>query len=782
TAVTVTALHFSGVRAADQLAFGGYLLCCLTVPGTLLWRGLRGGPGLLVADLAAGTVLGYAVEVLSYLAARPLGAPRLVLLGPAMVILACLLRPRWRRHWRGSGQRVPLWWAWSLTAVVGFVLAFSAATFWRSHGLTWPASGSPYQDMPFHLALAGELKHHVPPTIPYVSGEPLNYHWFVYADLAATSWVSGVELDVLLYRLSVLPMAGLTTVLVALLAQQVTGRGGRAGPWWPGPLAAALFLLATAPNPYGWTAGPVATGAPLDVLWLSPTQTFGALLALPLVLVLVDLLRAGAGHPGPTPGRWLLLVLLLAVTTGAKATLLPMLLAALVLVVAVHAAAFRRLHRPAAAAGVLVAVALAFAQAVLFAGFSGGLAPQPLQTALLSPVATVSGLVTSGRAVGSTPAWVVLFATVLCLGCWLGIGIGALGLVSGRRARAGPVARPAGPAVRPADPGVLLCAGMVAAGVAAALTFSHPGASQMYFFVSARPYLAVLAVAGIAAVLPAAPAWAGRTRRRGRLLLAAAVLAGVAATGLLRAWTGDTPPAAHPAGAGHVALAGLLALPYAVLVALGALGWVAVRRLPARTVPGRPLAWPAVLLFATGTALPGVSQSTAGPVFAVLDAASHGWRATSPGPGSTRPAIPDGAVAAGRWLRRHSDPADVVATNVHCLVIRPGGCDNRHFWVAAYTERRVLVEGWGYTVRAHRAAQRTGVPPALVPYWDAERLAANDAVFRAPSAEAATRLRRAYGVRWLLVDRRVNPPAATLAGYAALRLRAADCEVYELTG
>ncbi|HYN94415.1 MAG TPA: hypothetical protein VES42_11255, partial [Pilimelia sp.] len=166
-----------------------------------------------------------------------------------------------------------------------------------------------------------------------------------------------------------------------------------------------------------------------------------------------------------------------------------------------------------------------------------------------------------------------------------------------------------------------------------------------------------------------------------------------------------------------------------------------------------------------------------------VDTARHGWRTRAqPVPGVRLATLPEGGIRAARWVRAHARPGDVVATNAHCRSgdIR-GRCDSRHFWVAAYTERRVLVEGWGYTAGAHAQAARTGRSHAVVPYWRPELLAANEALFRAPSPAAADRLRRAYGVRWLLVDLRVQRPPAGLGRVAALRLRVGRCAVYELS-
>lgn len=46
------------------------------------------------------------------------------------------------------------------------------------------------------------------------------------------------------------------------------------------------------------------------------------------------------------------------------------------------------------------------------------------------------------------------------------------------------------------------------------------------------------------------------------------------------------------------------------------------------------------------------------------------------------PTMPAGAAEAGRWLRAHFDPRDVVATNSHCR-LSVAGCDSRDFWLSA---------------------------------------------------------------------------------------------------
>jgi hypothetical protein len=68
---------------------------------------------------------------------------------------------------------------------------------------------------------------------------------------------------------------------------------------------------------------------------------------------------------------------------------------------------------------------------------------------------------------------------------------------------------------------------------------------------------------------------------------------------------------------------------------------------------------------------------------------------------------------------------------------------------------------------------------AVVPYWKPEVLAANDAVFTAPSPAAVSLLRDRYRVRWLFVDETVGK-ADGLSNVAQLRYRSGDCAVYQI--
>ncbi|WP_433172119.1 hypothetical protein [Actinoallomurus sp. CA-150999] len=704
--------------------FGAFIALGSTVPGLLLWRAFRGGARFVAEEVAAGTVLGQAITVLVYTAARWAGHPLFVLAWPVATVIAFLAVPALRRHWRRTGpiRQVPAVCSWALAALVGFVVLSIGSAFCRQHGLVWPGYATPYIDMPYHLGLIGELKHHMPPEAPSVAGEPLFYHWFVYADMAATSWVTGIEPQTLLYRLFMLPILATSLVLLFAAARRLTDR------WWPGMVALAISCLAWAPSVYSW--GP-SLGVDLlvrdDVPWRSPTQGFGAMIFAPVILLLIDLLRRPRSGAGP----WTLFVILLMGVMGAKATFLPMLIVGLLIVLAGTVIARRRLHRPALVALLTTVPALLIAQLVLFGGTSDGVVLHP---------GSIFGTVAEAAAWRSDPpqALLAVAALVSILGRVFVWG-GAFCLALRRRALC--------------DPPILLLLGISAAGIAVATILRFPGNSQLFFLSGVMPCMSLASVYGLTAVIPE-----GLGRRSGILLLGAAA-GGVAAVLAVRGLAGNTRPTAGDA------VPRILG-PFLALMVIG-VGCVLVLVLAGRRRPGlRSLSPVVALAFVAGLILP-----------ATLLHVRQLWHGTPRDP--TTATMGAGTLEAGRWLRDHSRPDDLVATNAVCAA--GNGCDDRRFAVSAYTERRVLVESWRFSARSHAEGVRRHIPDESVPFWDPRRLMDNEAVFHQPSLETVRRLRRTYGVRWLFVDRGFDRPAPGLERFARLRYVAGQCAVYEIT-
>jgi hypothetical protein len=367
---------------------------------------------------------------------------------------------------------------------------------------------------------------------------------------------------------------------------------------------------------------------------------------------------------------------------------------------------------------------------------------------------------TAGGLLAGPEWWRPLLVLALTMWCWLCIWFGVSGLV--RRAML-------------TEP-VLLLFGLGVAGAAASLLLVQAGDSQRFFFEAARPYLSVAAAGGFAAVLEL-----GRSRRTRLLMVLAAVVAGAALVGVVRMLDGETMPTiTNTPGPTRLALA--VGWPYAVLFA-GVLAAVAALSVARRRVAAlRGVSHALVIALLAGFGLVGTLDTV---VRLAADVAAHGWRGDVRRPVADPlmpgPIVTDGTLRAGRWLRDHSDPADLVATNAHCLPAQFTQCVNLHFAVTAYTERRVLVEGWGFTERAHRSAIEQGTWVGFAPYWDADKLAANDAVFLNPTEENAAVLRDKYRVRWLFVDETATV-SDDLDRVATLRFRSGSSAVYELTG
>ncbi|MGS2641014.1 hypothetical protein, partial [Streptosporangium sp. LJ11] len=509
---------------------------------------------------------------------------------------------------------------------------------------------------------------------------------------------------------------------------------------WAGALlAVGGTVFVAAPSLYLGANPNFTWGGIQDTAWSSPTQTFGALLFAPVVIVLIDLLERRQRGTGP----WLLLGIFLVVVMGAKATYLPLLIAGLAAVATVQAVRRRRSIRAALIALGMATACLLYAQFVLFGQVRQGTIVDVLGFVRV----TWAELTSRGGADDLAPASVFGFAALYLL-CWAVAWCGALGLLCRRRLL-----------LRPA---VVLMLGIGAAGLGAALLLGHPDLSQLYFLRGAYPYPVIVAVHGLLVI-----------RRRARLPLrtaACAAGAGVVAAYLIPLACGVTVPLGPDQA--EIALYGpYAALSLIVLLASAGLLLAGRRRL-------RVLALVMFMLAAVG--LPAAAHAR---ILAFLHGGSFAYGAAKGGPHrAAAEVIPEGTLAAARWLRAHSGPDDLVATNAHCRWGRENPCDSSQFWVAALSERRVLVEGWTYT-SANMSRWRPGSLTEYLPFWDGERIRLNDAAFHAPSAAAIQRLRERYQVRWLLADERRAGRASRIGDigdFAELRFRSGDYAVYRI--
>ena len=704
----------SGVHAGQFGRYALYLALGVALPGVFAWRLLLAEfhlrpddtPPTWFEDLSLGTIFGFGVQLPVYVVGLLLEAPLLIGVLPALVLVLSVATPLGRRTWTLPTGRLDIRAAWALALVVLYGLGWLAREVFSRRPLTLAPNQTPSVDETFHHALVSELLHRFPPQSPFLLGTPMDYHWFSHAQLAATRWATDINLTVLIRQLFPAVVFTLTVLGLGAVALRLSGRPVAAFVA-PALLVAGGFHL-LGPDYAAW----VYTESYLSKrLMSSPSQAYGFAMALPATLLILEVLRSDRR---PSRLVWVGLALSLVALAGAKATFLPIFACGALALVLVRLVFRRTLDRSAAAlAGLLIAVT-AFAQLVLFGGNSGALDLEPFKTV---------GNAVRNQLIADTPGARIAMTVTLLIG-WLLYGIGALGLRAGQLWRGHRAVW------------MLWC---IPPGLVVALVFFRSGLSQLWFQRSTAEIVVLLSAWGLASLLPVL-----LTTRTALQLAALAGAAGLAAFGV------SSYLAAGKANPQFASLDGVVATaltPVVILLVVGVtyrLSRSGVARAPTLVV---------VLVFVLGLGTANVWTF----------AAENIAREATPTRSVADLFAPGGTVAAG-WIERHSAPEEVVATNEHCRQPDVEICDNRNFWISAYTERRVVVEGWGYTAITNSlAAEGSLHARAPVPY--PRRLALNDTAFQRPSAATISRLANAYGVDWLFISKRYP---VDLEGLAAL--------------
>ena len=734
-----------------------YLTVFAAVPGTLVWRMLRPGSHGFLEDVVAGTVLALAVQALLTYILAPWGLARAASLWVVAIVVLCIARPRSRTFWHSAARRrTPPWMSWTL-AVVSVLAVWSVAVRDFRVNPIAPIPGlpgqyfprAPYADAMFHQAVSGSALRGAA-TYPQNLSSHITYQMMVYEHLADVHRWTGVDLTLLVMRLHTVPLMVLAIVLCGVIAYRLTGQGAVGG------LGAVLGYMTTPPALYHDSVSPFRTiGGLLGAgLYRSPTQAFGQpLFILAVLLIVVLLTRARLS--------WRLtaaLALVMFVAGGAKATFLPTLICALaaVLVVGWCARAGKTTH-VVPLAGLCVA-AFAASLVVFYGTNTQGLELDFGRQMLshVTPVARALGDpgILSRRIVG----------LVLIAGAWL---VGVIGAVAAL-------------ITRPRDLRAWLLFGVGAAASGATMLAAHPGQSQMYFIIGGWPVFGTLAAVGIGDLVRKV-----KMRSLTWIAAAAAMATGLVVSLLLR--RRFEIPTGFQGWRSYLGLGApfivLAALALAIALLVGAVDVACGRRLadagndarvPRRFVALVPLIAVAVV---QGAAFSDAVARNAGQI------TQSGVLPTSTAPKNFEgvPIPPDGAYIA-REVRRVSGPNDVIATNMHCrsgIPVPQGGiCDARHFWLAALSERQVLLEGWAYSF-----------PPSgvVLPegntvndwFWDQDLLERNDAAISEPS-DAGMEWLREKGVDWIVVDRSRLPGSSDLSRYAKQVLERGEFAAYRL--
>lgn len=739
--VIAGALLALDVPATDITTYGGYFAAGVVLPGVLLMRAVWRSTGNWAEDLAVGVVFGLAYELAGWALFTALGWQHLLVGWPVLAIACFAAVPGLRRHWRIAEPRpLPAGWAWGVALLCSASVLVSAVWAMAPH-VPPPDGFGYYPDLLYHLSLVQELTRSVPPEIPQVTGEPLRYHWFADAHLAAAADITGLPPATVLFRLWLLPVWVAGLVVFAALARSVCRT------WWAGVLAVAITGFVQYVALWSIRAGRI--NGPFNVL--SPSQTVAVVVAAVVSLLLIDLVRGRRFGPA----GWFALLVLSLLAGGSKPTALPLLLGGTGLAtLALWLRTRRPPRRMLLACGLLGTTGIATMLTVtgsmegsrpqLFAAIKGTLGYE-VATGDSSLRGAGGGWLVEPLAHGDQVAKlsaVLLVGALLVSQLSLLLGLAVVAARSTRR-----------------DPVAWWLAGAILAGWLGFLLLAHPSGSESYFVATTTPFSAAavcwLAVSGLR----------GRRRRTVFAVGGTGIALGLA----LVAAAQLVPETERRTRADRAALLGYPMLALAVLTALAVAGWlVARRRRPALA----GLGWSQVVATVLAMALPYLGYATA----QVVTAGSYPGR---PIRTAAYRVSPDEQRAA-EWLAANSGAADVVVSNTACrpAVRQPPGCDARGYIVTGIAGRRTLLEGWGYTEQVHHHGD-ANVPYTLQPAPWPDRFELVRRLFTDPAPADLDELRR-RGVRWIYADRAAGPVPAGLGRYAVLRHSEPTVAIYEI--
>ncbi|GAA1587298.1 hypothetical protein GCM10009804_49240 [Kribbella hippodromi] len=711
------------VGAAPLVKYAAYFVGAIALPGTLLLRAAWRSTGNWAEDLGLGAVVGATWQLIGWAIFTALGWQRWLIIWPILVLAGFAIAGR--QYWRITDPKpLPVLWTWGLAVSAAVMIGATTLGVMAYHPMP-PDGESYYPDLLYHLSMVHELTRALPPETPQVVGEPLDYHWFANADMAAAVDVTRLTPTVVLFRLWILPWLVVALLVCATLARQVSRT------WWTGVLAA---LALAAPQLFLLVNTSVNLAPPVSLL--SPSQTFGMIAAVAVAVFLIDLLFKGGSR-----WLWLLIVPIAIVGGGSKPTVLPLLIAAVGLAALYLLVTTRRLPwRLIGASAVLLLVgAVTF---LTVAGSTSGSHVQFLAVLKSLPVYTAAtgdttqpgagGLIlpalSHGAVLGTLSLLLGLLLTLQAMS-WAGLG------VVGRK-----------------DVVAWFLLGAMVAGWAGYLLIDHPSVSESYFVYTAAPFS--LAGAGWFAATSA------RKASRPVPIAVAAFVLSICYAGLL-VWVRGVPA---PSTGRQLWFSTQLLLAVLGITVVLLLAW----RLFFRQAGGGMF----VVLVLLSTA----------PISSLMQTAVRGDTEKAPTYRAARWWVyPDEAEAA-LWLGQNSAATDVVATNTWC---RPAGrlvpgCDARGYLVSGIAGRRTLIEGWAYTNQAMAKQGEGGLRYTQQPSPWPDRVALTEQALTAPTPEVLQRLRAEYGVRWLYADARNGRVAPALDQLAVLRHSIGKVRIYDL--
>jgi hypothetical protein len=700
----------AGVDVSQVLRVVGYELAYIFFPGWVLYEVLAPRTRSRLRRAVFSIAIGQVIEVLLFALTIAIGARWLFTLYPlAFVALGAWA---WARR-GGRGQAGGVWATWRLEGEVGsWSLALAGACVLSllalvvTHYLTTPLpaqiSGEfTYQhDYIFHLSLAGEALHHWPLQNPNVAGTPLRYHWFSYFHLAGMAQVTGVSLPVVYF--AIFP----ATLLVLLLCELALAGPLLGGALWAGPIAALMLIFVGEIDFSKLELQPFLEVMPIFLRY-SPPFLFGATIFVPALISLCEALEGDR----TSRGQWAILALLLVGCSGGEAAIVPLLGGGIGGFVAYRWLVDRVVDRRALAALGGTIVVFLLSTVALYSGSSTG-------GVKLSFPAAVQLAPPFSYALPYVHGWHTLFWALATVAMLLGLcAASAVGLFwMPRRLRE--------LRAREVVPLTIFAGGLVVQ----AILFQE-SLSERYFTMYGVLAILPLSAAGLARLFAR---WRGTSWRQLLVPLSLFLVAVVVA------W--ECVFSTHLGASLEVGPRYIRTYAGFLVVLLLLTGWAL---LSPPNLRRRRVLYPVVVLLAAALVnFPSDYRSWIGKLFEGETVQAE------VGPGLT-PSYYEGL----RWVRAHTgDDAVLAVDNLQTpetKIYAP-----LYFYVAAFAERRTLMQGWEYSAEASRLGFTAVQNLEAQPFPG--RIALQSAVFRRGSAAALRAMEQAYGVTMLVVDRRTG--------------------------
>jgi hypothetical protein len=745
----------SGVPIGDASRFIAFEVLYVLFPGCMIYLSLSARPGSWLGILALGWPLGYALEIGGFALTAELhvrGAFTFLPLAVAITLGPCIA---YRRHRIRSAPSAPLMsrdgltggrerGAESLIATIAIAIALVllAFRFFATYPLPEHARSVFYfLDNVEYVSIAAEALHHWPIAEPFLAGHSFRYYTGVFMHIAAIKQVMGVPLAMTVFRL--LPA---TLTLVAALQFWCLG-GLLSRSRWAGPLTVALLLAVENIKLYPTHTKVFGVALFSEFTW-SPSYGFGVVFFLGL-LILFRTRFMGTGVDGarsPSVG-----------SVNLKAVGALMLFGILVL-------GGSAMKTPAVAAFVgglglfwlwrlltgrldrLLSLALAVSLVGLLAIYllmlSGSSTPASGETEL-APLNFLKYTVFAS-ALRTHPGLVPLIgaAVVMCLWKVLPV-VGAVWPLSRRGVW---------------SPYTSLALAMFVFGSAVYVIMGSPNDNETYFIWFG--YIAVIPVAAVSSRY----VWRDMPGDARMAIIRVCVL--TLALGLAIAGTTQV-----------LNSSGTLAGSRRVLWYAGTLGLVGGVVLLWSSRLERHLAQMASMRRVRVAICGVLLLMVLGCAESLTLAAPQAWRTildrqAVPQDSKSHPGMSAALYRGLVWVREHTNVCDILAANTHELVRANGRgaeADPGYFYYSAFTERRVLLEGWISTAKGQHGEQPY---PALY--------ALNNAATSGGSPAAVRELAR-KGVSYILIDKTHGGTVRESASVSRLVFDSSALALYRVT-